>query len=47
MRSTTVLEIPTAEQEALLSDCAKPVMGIYMLYTFCHYAPPWPLLSSR
>ena len=34
MRLTAVLEIPTAEQEALLRDCAKPVMGIYSLFTF-------------
>ena len=39
MRSTTVLEIPTAEQEALLRYCAKPVMGIYSLFKFCSYAP--------
>jgi hypothetical protein len=43
MRSTTVLE----EQEALPRDCAKPVMGIYTLFTFCPYASPWPRLSSR
>jgi hypothetical protein len=45
MRSITALEIQTAEQEALLHDCAKLVMGIYSLFTFCSYAPPWPRLS--